>query len=265
MSYPSSLTMRLCRHVFAAALVLLATPLVADPARPVTGVSNDAKPQEPDTDIFALMSGKCSTLKIAGHDFSCRTVGFFHSEEGRTNFTIAVEDPTDSSHVISFSGENGRRDEDNLYELPIDRMLLSSKDRPKADGLPVPSAELATGICRQVGNFALLQVSSVACSATDKNGRKYDLKIRIRRFADDLAPGTAVLAGGEEAPRQAKRADRMPLPGRDCEGAAERPDRLYPAVPGSDRRKIALARAIGHHRSRIVGRYRLPTVNAGLR
>ena len=52
--------MRLCRHVFAATLVFLATPLVADPARPATGVANDAKPQEPDTDIFALMSGKCS-------------------------------------------------------------------------------------------------------------------------------------------------------------------------------------------------------------
>lgn len=38
-------------------------------------------------------------------------------------------------------------------------MLLSSKDRPKADGLPVPSAELATGTCKQIGNFALLQVS----------------------------------------------------------------------------------------------------------
>ena len=32
-------------------------------------VANDTKLQEPDTDIFALMSGKCSTLKIAGRDF----------------------------------------------------------------------------------------------------------------------------------------------------------------------------------------------------
>jgi hypothetical protein len=175
--------MRPCWLAFTVTLFLLAPPVVAEPAGPVMAVANDPKPQEPDTDIFALMSGKCSTLKLAGRDFSCRTVGFFHSEEGRTNFTIAVDDPADSSHVISFSGENGRRDENNLYELPIDRMLLSSKDRPKADGLPVPSAELATGICRQVGNFALLQVSSIACSATDKNGRKYDLK-----FESDGSP-----------------------------------------------------------------------------
>jgi hypothetical protein len=175
--------MRPCWLAVTVALFLLAPPVVAEPAGPVMAVASDPKAQEPDTDIFALMSGKCSTLKIAGRDFSCRTVGFFHNEEGRTNFTIAVEDPADSSHVISFSGENGRRDENNLYELPIDRMLLSSKDRPKADGLPVPSAELATGICRQVGNFALLQVSSVACSATDKNGRKYELK-----FESDGSP-----------------------------------------------------------------------------
>jgi len=183
MSDPPSLTMRLCRHLFAAAIVFLATPSVAEPARPAIAVSNDAKPQEPDTDIFALMSGKCSTLKIAGRDFACRTVGFFHSEEGRTNFTIALDDPTDSSHVISFSGENGRRNQDNLYELPIDRMLLSSKDRPKADGLPVPAAERATGGCRQVGNFALLQVSSIACSATDQNGKKYEMQ-----FESDGSP-----------------------------------------------------------------------------
>ena len=175
--------MRPCWLTIVAATFLIAPPLVAEPAGTVMAVASDPKPQEPDTDIFALMSGKCSTLKIAGRDFACRTVGFFHNEEGRTNFTIAVEDPADSSHVISFSGENGRRDENNLFELPIDRMLLSSKDRPKADGLPVPSAELATGICRQIGNFALLQVSSIACSATDKSGKKYELK-----FESDGSP-----------------------------------------------------------------------------
>lgn len=177
--------MRLCRQIFAVAIICLATPSVAEPAQPVIAVSNQTKPQEPDTDIFALMSGKCSTLKIAGRDFACKTVAFFHSEQGRTNFTIALDDPADKSHVISFSGENGRRNEDNLYELPIDRMLLSSKDRPKADGLPVPSAELATGTCRQVGNFAMRQVSSISCTAMDRNGKKYELQ-----FQSDGSPMT---------------------------------------------------------------------------
>jgi len=143
--------------------------------RPVILVSNETEQQEPDTDIFALMSGKCSTLKVAGRDFSCRAVAFFHGEKGRTNFTIALNDPTDDSHIISFSGENGRRDND-LYELPIDRMLLRSKDRPKVDGLPVPLVELSAGICKQLGNFVARQISSISCTATDRNGKKYELQ-----------------------------------------------------------------------------------------
>src|ERR1700680_4766988 len=92
--------------------------------RPVILVSNETKPQEPDISMFALMSGKCSTLKIAGRDFACRSVAYFHTQHGRANFTVVLDDPTDDSHIISFSGDNGRRERDNLYELPIDRMLL---------------------------------------------------------------------------------------------------------------------------------------------
>jgi hypothetical protein len=140
---------------------------------------------EPDTDIFALMSGKCSTLKIAGRDFGCRSVAFFHSVSGRADFTIALDDPADDSHVISFSGENGQRALDNLYELPVDRMLLNSKHRPKVDGLPVPFVELSAGICKQLGNFAARQISSISCSAMDKNGMKYEL-----HFESDGSPIT---------------------------------------------------------------------------
>src|SRR5947209_4108943 len=104
-------------------------------------LSHETK-EEPDTDILALMSGKCSTLKVAGRDFACRAVAFFHGEQGRANFTIALDDPTDDSHIITFSGQNSRREQDNLYELQIDRMLLNSKTRPKVDGLPVPFVEL---------------------------------------------------------------------------------------------------------------------------
>src|SRR6202790_5324201 len=188
------MTMRLCRQAFAIAIVCLATPSMAGPSHgsrlsartPVILVSNETKPPETDTDIFALMSGKCSTLKIAGRDFACKAVAYFHSEKGRANFTVALDDPADESHVVSFSGENAsRREQDNLYELQVDRMLLNSKDRPKVDGLPVPSAELSAGICRQVGNLAALQVSSVSCSATDRNGKKYELQ-----FESDGAPIT---------------------------------------------------------------------------
>jgi hypothetical protein len=151
--------------------------------RPVILVTNEVKRPEPDIDMFALMSGKCSTLKVAGRDFACRAVAYFHSQQGRANFTVALDDPADNSHIISFSGENARREQDNLYELSIDQMLLNSKDRPKVDGLPVPFVELSAGICKQLGSFATRQVSSISCSAMDKNGKKYELE-----FVSDGAP-----------------------------------------------------------------------------
>ena len=156
------MTMRACRHALAVAIVCVAAPSFGA--------------DDPDTIIFASMSGKCSTLKVAGRDFACRAVAFFQTEEGRANFTVALDDPDDGSHIITFSGDNGRRPEANLYELPIDRMLLKSKDRPKADGLPVPSIESTAGLCKQVGNFVTMQVSSISCTATDKSGKKYELQ-----------------------------------------------------------------------------------------
>ena len=145
--------------------------------------SDELQRQEPDTIIFAMMSGKCRTLKVAGRDLPCRAVAFFQTEEGRANFTVAINDPKDDSHIITFSGDNGRRPDANVYELPIDRMLLKSKDRPKADGLPVPSIEPATGLCKQVGNFVTLELSSISCTAVDRNGKSYELQ-----YASDGAP-----------------------------------------------------------------------------
>ena len=174
MSYQPNMTMRPRPQALAVAILLMATPAVA---------SDELQRQEPDTIVFAMMSGKCSTLKVAGRDFTCRAVAFFQTEEGRANFTVALDDPNDDSHIITFSGDNGRRPEANLYELPIDRMLLKSKDRPKADGLPVPSIESTAGMCTQVGNFVTLEVSSVSCTATDKNGKKYELQ-----YQSDGAP-----------------------------------------------------------------------------
>jgi hypothetical protein len=186
--------MHLCRQVFAAAMICLATPSVAGPSQsgrllepvpPLIFVANETKRMEPEMNIFALMSGRCTRLRIADRDFACRAVAYFHTEQGRGNFTIALDDPTDDSHIITFSGEHGRRGEDYLYELPIDRMLLNSKNRPKVDGLPVPFVESSAGMCKQIGNLAARQVSSISCSATDKNGRTYELQ-----FESDGGPIT---------------------------------------------------------------------------
>src|SRR5262249_59976973 len=147
--------------------ILLGTPALAQ--------SPQGEPAKPDIDLYAHMYGNCRTLKVAGHDFACKVVAYFHSEKGRASFTVALDDPADDSHVISFSGEYGRRTQDNLYVLSVDRMLLSDKDRPKSDGLPVPAEVTSDGICRQLGKFAAPQLSNITCSATDRSGRKYEL------------------------------------------------------------------------------------------
>lgn len=150
---------------------------------PALAQAQQSEPIKPDIDLYVHMSGNCRTLKVAGHDFSCKVVAYFHSEKGRANFSVALDDPADDSHVISFSGEYGHRTQENLYVLAVDRMELKSKDRPKVDGLPVPAVELSDGMCRQSGNFATRLVSSITCSATDRQGRSYELQ-----FESDGSP-----------------------------------------------------------------------------
>jgi len=140
---------------------------------------------EPDVDLYALMSGRCTTLKIDGRDFACKMVAYFHTEKGRADFTVPLEDPADDSHVISFSGDNGRRTQENLYVLAVDRMLTKSKERPKVDGLPVPAVQTSSGVCKQLGNFAAGKVTSISCAATDGAGKSYQLQ-----FESDGSPIT---------------------------------------------------------------------------
>ena len=171
--------------VFTLGVIFWAAPSASEPfAQPTVLASNEIKSLEPDTDLFAIMSGICTTLKMAGRDFTCKAVAIFHSNQGRTNFTVALDDPADNTHIISFSGADGQRQAD-LYELPIDRMLLSSKDRPKVDGLPVPFVELSEGSCKQLGNLATGQVYTISCSATDSFGKSYELQ-----FETDGSPVT---------------------------------------------------------------------------
>jgi hypothetical protein len=174
-------TRGLCGLLLGGAMACAVTASLAQSVAPV--VPEELEKQDPDIDIYALMTGKCPTLKIAGRDFACKVVGFFHGEHGRVNFTVVLDDPADANHIISFSGKNGQRSDDNVYQLPVDRMLLNSKDRPKADGMPVPRIELSAGTCKQVGSFATRQISSITCSAADKHGKTYDLK-----FVSDGSP-----------------------------------------------------------------------------
>ena len=120
------MTMRRCRYVFAvstlACQAFLAATGLAAMGLLATPVNAEEPKGQPDTIVFALMSGKCPTLKVARRDFECRAVAFFQTEEGRANFTIALDDPADESHIVTFSGNRGVRTQDNLYELPIDEI-----------------------------------------------------------------------------------------------------------------------------------------------
>jgi hypothetical protein len=145
--------------------------------------AEDARRNEPEIDIFASMTGNCSALSVGDREFSCAVVAFSHSPGGRSGFTVPLLDPDDDTHMITFSGEKSKRLVDNVYELFVDQMLLKSKDRPKMYGLPIPAVELSTGTCKQVGNFAAQQVSSVTCIATDEKGKKYAF-----RFESDGSP-----------------------------------------------------------------------------
>ena len=167
--------MRICWRAIAVAFICLVTASSAL-------VADESERHEPDVDMFASMAGKCPAVKVAERDFMCTSVAFFHSPGGRSSFTVPLNDPDDDSHIITFSGDKARRDQD-AYELTVDRMLLKSKDRPKLDGLPVPSVVLASGACKQVGNFATQRVSSVSCAATDANGVKYEFQ-----FESDGSP-----------------------------------------------------------------------------
>jgi hypothetical protein len=203
--------MRICRRVVAVVLISFSTVPVFECA--VADSVNPGAPAErraPDIDMFASMAGRCSTLNVVGRDFACTSVAFFHSLGGRSNFTVALNDPEDESHIISFSGEKVQRAQDNLFELSIDRMLLNSKDRPRADGLPIPAIEPSSGICKQVGSFVTQQVSTISCTAIDGNSRKYELlfesdgspikvqRIRVAELAEEERRAKVVTAHIEQ-------------------------------------------------------------------
>ena len=192
--------MRICWRVAAVASISFSIVSVAR-------VADATERQEPEIDMFVSMAGKCSALKVAERDFACSSVAFFHTPGGRSSFAVPLNDPDDDSHIVTFSGEKSRRERDNLYELSIDRMLLKSKDRPKVDGLPVALVELSTGTCRQIGNLAAQQVSSVSCMATDANGRKYEFQ-----FESDGSPIKVQTIRISESVEEDRRAEALAAP-----------------------------------------------------
>jgi hypothetical protein len=185
--------MRPSRSALAAAILFLAASTFASPAHaeamlpakdlrqwapppwPIVAVSDEDE-ENFDIDLIVSMSGKCTTFRIAGQSLACRAVKYFHGTGGRAYFTIAVDDPADAGHVISFSGDKANREKNQIYELAIDQMLLNSRERPKVNGLHVPRVESSNGMCRQLGDIEKKQITTISCLATDKDGRRYELQ-----------------------------------------------------------------------------------------
>ena len=144
----------LMHGILAFSIVCATSPLLAQTIQPqITNIER----QDPDIDVYALMTGNCPTLKIAGNSFRCKTIGFFHGLHGRVSFTVVVDDPADKSHIVSFSGPGSRQSAANVYNLAVDRVFLNSQHRPRADGVPVP---LPVATLRWVA-------SSQACSSAN--------------------------------------------------------------------------------------------------
>src|SRR3954454_10018616 len=176
--------MRRYRFQFASALIMLVTsapagsvqagptlPGLSGPDRlaqaaPVVRVATDDEIF--DIDMIVTFSVKCAAFRVAGRSLPCRAVKYFHGQGGRAYFTIAIDDPTDKGHILSFSGEKARRESNDFYELTIDQMLLNSKDRPRVNAVRVPLVKQANGICRQSGDVEKKRITAVSCSATDK-------------------------------------------------------------------------------------------------
>ena len=189
--------MRLPGSAFAIVLALLETlafhgsvsaglllPRAID--RPAWGVKPVAATDENyDIDLIVGFSGKCATFRVAGRNLPCRAVKYFHGESGRVYFTIAVDDPADRGHIVSFSGDQARRASNDSYELTIDQVLLNSKEQPLAGGVRVPRVETSSGLCKQLGDIDSKQIKSISCVATDNAGRLYELQ-----FQADGQPAT---------------------------------------------------------------------------
>jgi hypothetical protein len=184
--------MRRSRILLVSALILIADSVLAASAQaapplprqgepdrtaqpgPVTRVAADD--ENYDIDMIVAFSGRCTTFRAAGQSLPCRAVKYFHGQGGRAYFTIAIDDPTDKGHILSFSGEKARREKNDFYELTIDQMLLNSKERPRVNAVRVPLVKQASGICKQFGDIEKKRITAVSCVATDKDGLKYELE-----------------------------------------------------------------------------------------
>lgn len=148
--------------------------------------------QPSDIEISAFMKGRCQAA-VANKSYTCSPVSYIITGS-RALFTMVLDDPEDDGRAISFSGSrsDGAIALDKSYELPIDRMLVNSKARPRRNDLPVPLIQQATGKCVQTGDFAERQVRTVSCTAKNDQGIEY-----LLRFESDGSPMSVIRSKDE--------------------------------------------------------------------
>ena len=170
--------------------------ILAIPILFCTGAGLSAQPA--DIEISALMKGRCQAA-VANKSYTCRPVSYIITGS-RALFTMVLDDSEDDGRAISFSGSrsDGTIALDKSYELPIDRMLVNSKARPRRNDLPVPLIQQATGRCIQTGDFSGRQVRTVSCTAKNDQGIEY-----LLRFESDSSPISVIRSKDERLATEA--------------------------------------------------------------
>lgn len=161
-------------------------------------IGADLRAQPAEIEISALMKGRCQAA-VANKGYSCKPVSYIITGN-RALFTMVLDDPEDDGRAISFSGprSDGTVALDKSYELPIDRMLVNSKDRPRRNDLPAPLIQQAIGKCVQTGDFAERQVRTVSCTAKNDQGIEY-----LLRFESDGSPISVIRSKDERLATEA--------------------------------------------------------------
>lgn len=146
-------------------------------------LSKAAMARAADTELAAFMAGKCNSANVGGQAVSCKYAAYSLTKSGRSNFKIALEDRDDARRAVAFSGVEARKPQSDIYEVSVDKIMLYSKDRPNDAGEIDPLVKVATGTCRQTGDFSRRKLLNLSCTATDEAGQVHSVD-----FGSDGSP-----------------------------------------------------------------------------
>jgi len=117
-------------------------------------------------------------------DFGCKGGGLFFLPARPRAFTIVRDDPRDASHIVSFSGEKGSREQDKYLGTASRPHAAQFQGPAKVDGLPVPLVNPRPDL-PPACIIATRQISSISAMRPPKTA-EIRTAIRVRRRAGDL-------------------------------------------------------------------------------